>query len=133
VSFAIGRRFSFAAAHHLDGLAPDHKCGRVHGHSYTVEVELASGELDATGFVADFGALNPLGRYIGAELDHRDLNEVLAVQPSCENIACYLFGWCRDNLPAGHLVSAVRVSESSASWAEYRSGGSARTMPADRG
>jgi 6-pyruvoyl tetrahydropterin synthase len=54
--------------------------------------------LDDAGFVADFGELDPLKDYLDAELDHRDLNEVLPVQPSCENIARYLHGWCQDNL-----------------------------------
>jgi len=119
MTFTIGKRFSFAAAHHLDGLPEGHKCSRVHGHSYSVEVMLESVQLDSTGFVADYGDLDPLRRYIDSQLDHRDLNDVLPVQPSCENIARCLYLWCRDNLEQGHLVSAVRVSESPATWAEY--------------
>lgn len=119
MTFTIGKRFSFAAAHHLDGLPAGHKCSRVHGHTYTVEVRLASSDLDSAGFVADYGDLDPLKCHLDAELDHRDLNEVLPVQPSCENIARYLYGWCQDNLKYGHLVTVVRVSESPATWAEY--------------
>jgi 6-pyruvoyltetrahydropterin/6-carboxytetrahydropterin synthase len=119
MTFTIGKRFSFAAAHHLEGLPGGHKCARVHGHSYSVEIVLANGQLDGAGFVADYGDLDPLRRYIDSELDHRDLNSVLPVQPSCENIARYLYLWCLDNLEHGHLVTAVRVSESPATWAQY--------------
>jgi 6-pyruvoyltetrahydropterin/6-carboxytetrahydropterin synthase len=119
MTFTISRRFSFSAAHHLDGLAGGHKCARVHGHSYAVEIRLTSTRLDDTGFVADFGELDCFKGYLDAELDHRDLNEVLPIQPSCENIARLLYGWCRDNLDQGHLVTAVRVSESALTWAEY--------------
>jgi len=123
MTYTIARRFSFAAAHHLNGLPAGHKCARLHGHTYTVEVLLTASELDDAGFVADFGDLDVLKGYLDAELDHRDLNEALPVQPSCENIARHLYGWCRDNTAHGHLVSAVRVSESPATWAEYAPGG----------
>jgi 6-pyruvoyltetrahydropterin/6-carboxytetrahydropterin synthase len=124
MTFTISRRFSFSAAHHLDGLPAGHKCARVHGHSYAVEIRLTSYGLDGAGFVADFGELDPFKGYLDAELDHRDLNEVLPVQPSCENIARFLYGWCQDNLDQGHLVTAVRVSESALTWAEYTPAGS---------
>lgn len=119
MTFTIARRFCFAAAHHLDGLPSGHKCARVHGHSYAVEVRLTASGLDDAGFVADFAELGPLKDYLDTELDHRDLNEVLPMQPSCENIARFVFGWCQDNLEHGHLVTVVRVSESAFMWAEY--------------
>jgi 6-pyruvoyltetrahydropterin/6-carboxytetrahydropterin synthase len=120
--YRIWKDFSFEAAHRLDGLPPGHKCSRLHGHSYTVVVELASRELDEYGFVADFAELDPLKLHIGTELDHRDLNEVLSFQPSCERIAEYVYQWCRSNLslPTRVLVAAVRVGETAATCAEYR-------------
>lgn len=122
MTYTIGKQFSFAASHHLDHLPPGHKCARLHGHTYTVQVLLASEELDQAGFVTDYGDLYPLRCYIDASLDHRDLNEVLPIQPSCELLARHLFCWCRDHLEAGHLLIAVRVSESPGTWAEYRPG-----------
>jgi 6-pyruvoyltetrahydropterin/6-carboxytetrahydropterin synthase len=119
MTFTIARQFSFAAAHHLDGLPAGHKCARVHGHTYLVEVRLTASGLDDAGFVADFAKLGPLKDYLDAELDHRDLNEVLPVQPTSENIARYLHGWCQDNLEHGNLVTALRVSESASTWVEY--------------
>ena len=119
MTFTIARQFSFAAAHHLDGLPEGHKCARLHGHTYTVEIRLTASDLDDAGFVADFAELEPFKGYLDAELDHRHLNEVLPVQPSCENIARYLYGWCQDNLEHGHMLTAVRVSESAFTWAEY--------------
>lgn len=118
--FVIAKRFGFAAAHHLDGLPTGHKCTRPHGHTYTVEIQLASERLDAAGFVADYAELEAVRSYIDTELDHRDLNEVLAVPPTCECIAEHFYRWCREHLAIGHLVVAVRVSESPTTWAEYR-------------
>jgi 6-pyruvoyltetrahydropterin/6-carboxytetrahydropterin synthase len=63
-TFRIGKRFTFDAAHHLPSLPADHKCSRVHGHTYTVEFVLESSELTGPGFVTDFGDLTVAGRYL---------------------------------------------------------------------
>lgn len=122
--YRIGKRFSFEAAHHLPGLPAAHKCSRPHGHSYTVEVTVAAAELSDPGFVADFADLGPLRDYLAARLDHRDLNEVLDVEPTSENLARHLFDWAAASvpLPAAARVEAVRVSETAQTWAEYRPG-----------
>ena len=36
--FVIKKRFSFSAAHRLLDLPAGHKCGRLHGHNYIVEL-----------------------------------------------------------------------------------------------
>jgi 6-pyruvoyltetrahydropterin/6-carboxytetrahydropterin synthase len=122
--YRIGKEFSFEAAHRLPGLPAGHKCSRPHGHSYTVEVIVAAGELAGPGFVADFADLTPLRGYLAGELDHRDLNDVLDIEPTSENLARYLYDWCQGNvpLPGTARVEAVRVSETPSTWAEYRPG-----------
>jgi 6-pyruvoyltetrahydropterin/6-carboxytetrahydropterin synthase len=117
--YRIARRFTFEAAHRLP-VPPEHKCFRLHGHSYVVEVVLAGEVLDATGFVVDFAELDPAGAYLADVFDHRDLNEVLPV-PSSEHLAQHLHAWCvaHLDLPDGVVVGVVRVSETRRSWAEY--------------
>jgi 6-pyruvoyltetrahydropterin/6-carboxytetrahydropterin synthase len=86
-----------------------------------VEVVVQDTELRGPGFVTDFGDLSPLGGYIAAELDHRDLSEVLEFPPTSERIARHLAEWFIANLEpviGGRLVS-VKVSEGPASWASY--------------
>lgn len=120
--YRIGKRFGFEAAHHLPGLPDGHKCARPHGHSYSVEVSVATdGELAPSGFVADFADLGPVGVYVQETLDHRDLNEVIDVAPTSENLARLLFEWCAANLdlPSGVTVASVRVSETASTFAEY--------------
>jgi len=132
--YAISKQFAFDAAHRLDGLPAGHKCGRVHGHTYRAEFVLQADEPDpTTGFVRDYGDLDPVRAWIAAYLDHRDLNtdlvaglhrppapplglEVLG-QPSAERIARWMFArWC---VPIPELVE-VRVSETPNTWACYR-------------
>lgn len=40
--YRIGKLFRFEAAHHLSDLPEGHKCARLHGHSYTVEISVAT-------------------------------------------------------------------------------------------
>jgi 6-pyruvoyltetrahydropterin/6-carboxytetrahydropterin synthase len=117
----IGKRFTFSASHHLPGLPEGHKCGRLHGHNYRVEVVIGASGLAEPGFVTDFGDLAPLKTYLDATFDHRDLNEALDVPPTSENLAAHVAAWFVANLEpriAGRLVS-VRVSETDSTWAQY--------------
>jgi 6-pyruvoyltetrahydropterin/6-carboxytetrahydropterin synthase len=120
--YRIGKRFTFDAAHSLPGLPGGHKCARLHGHTYTVEVELAAGQLQAPGFVTDFGDLAPFRRYLDEHIDHRHLNEVLDAEPTSENLARHFLAWCAQHIEPGiqGRVAAVRVWETPTSWAEYR-------------
>ncbi len=117
----IAKRFSFSASHHLPGLPPGHKCGRRHGHNYTVELVLTRDELIGPGFVTDFTDLAPMKTYLDETFDHRDLNEVLDEPPTSERLAKHFAGWAIDNLEPvlPGRVLRVRVSETDSTWAEY--------------
>ena len=116
--FTITKQFAFSASHQLAGLDADHPCSRLHGHNYIVEVELKGDRLDERGFVRDYRELGPLKRLIDDEFDHRHLNDVLAHDhPTAENLALYFYEWAHNRWPE---VSAVRVSETPKTWAEYR-------------
>ncbi|MGE3705712.1 MAG: 6-pyruvoyl tetrahydropterin synthase family protein [Vicinamibacterales bacterium] len=115
MSFTIAKRFRFEAAHSLPSLPEGHKCRRVHGHSYSVWLEL-SGEVDEHGFVRDYGELGTAADLIIRALDHRDLNEFIDPS-SAEVLARWLYVQFQPICP--ELV-AVRVSETETTWAEYR-------------
>lgn len=115
--YVISKQFSFSASHRLEGLAQDHPCSRLHGHNYVVEVVLKADQLNEAGFVVDYSDLRTFEGMLKEQLDHRHLNEVLLFQPSAENIAGYLYGRAKETWPQ---VVAVRVSETSKTWAEYR-------------
>ena len=114
--YIIRKQFEFSASHQLDDLPDGHKCARLHGHNYVVEIELWSSELNDYGFVVDYGDLKSLKDYIDSHLDHRHLNDVLDFQTSAENIARHLFKFCKSQWSE---TEAVRVSETPKTWAEY--------------
>lgn len=120
--YRIGKRFSFDAAHVLHGLPARHKCARLHGHTYTVEVELSGRRLTEPGFVTDFGDLAPFQSYLDENFDHRLLNDVVDVEPTSELLAEHFYGWCVAHLEPviGSRLVAVRVSETPTTWAEFR-------------
>lgn len=122
VAYTIGKSFSFSAAHQLHGLPDGHKCSRLHGHTYTVEVQLEAAELVGPGFVCDFGDLSPLKDHLDRTYDHQLLNDQMKAEPTAENIAREVADWFADHL-AGSVsgrLAAVRVWESATSWAEVR-------------
>ncbi|QFY07948.1 6-carboxytetrahydropterin synthase QueD [Nonomuraea phyllanthi] len=122
MTFRICKQFTFEAAHQLATLPEGHKCGRLHGHSYTVEVVVTATELIGPGFVADFADLTPVKQHLADHFDHQALNAGLDVEPTSENLARCLFEWCTTNLslPTTATLEAVRVSETLATWAEYK-------------
>ena len=116
--FRIRKEFHFSASHQLSHLPDDHQCARLHGHNYIVEVELSAPDLDTNGFVLDYRELAPLKHYIDDELDHRHLNDVFGDDMvTSERLAREIYDWCKARWDQ---VSAVRVSETPKTWAEYR-------------
>jgi 6-pyruvoyltetrahydropterin/6-carboxytetrahydropterin synthase len=114
--YRIAKQFKFSASHQLVDLPTDHQCARLHGHNYAVDIVLEAETLDDVGFVVDYGALKRFSEFLDCKLDHRHLNDVVPMATTAENLACWLFDVARGMYPQ---VSAIRVSETPTSWAEY--------------
>lgn len=114
----LAREFSFESAHFLPNVPDGHKCGRIHGHSYTVEVHVR-GPVDAkTGWVQDFADLSAAFNPISMQLDHRLLNDIEGLDnPTSENLARWMWDRLRPDLP---LLDAIVVSETPRSRCTYR-------------
>lgn len=113
----IFREFTFEAAHRLPYVPDGHKCARLHGHSYRVEVQV-SGEVGAdTGWVMDFGEIKRVVQPVRDQLDHHYLNEVSGLEnPTSEVLA----RWIWDRLAGQLPLSAVTVRETCTSGCIYR-------------
>jgi len=110
--------FSFEAAHRLPNVPVGHKCARLHGHSFRVEL-VCEGEVDRqSGWLLDFADIK--GRFdpFLERLDHHYLNEVEGLEnPTSENIARWIWARLKPTLP---LLGQVNVSETCNSRCEYR-------------
>jgi 6-pyruvoyltetrahydropterin/6-carboxytetrahydropterin synthase len=111
----ISKTFDFDAAHFLPHVADGHKCKRMHGHTYRVEV-LAEGEPDERGMVVDYAELAAAWAPIHDIIDHRTLNDVPGLEnPTTEILAPWMLERFWRSVPQ---VVAVRVYESSSTWCE---------------
>lgn len=112
----IFREFTFEAAHRLPRMPEGHKCGRLHGHSYRVEIRVGGPVREDVGWVMDFAEIKAEVEPLLDRLDHRYLNEVDGLgNPTSENVA----RWIWDRLPSLPL-SAVVVRETCTSGCIYR-------------
>ena len=114
----IWKAFTLESAHRLPNVPPGHKCARVHGHSFRVEIHLA-GELDAhLGWVQDFADIAAVFQPLVEQLDHRYLNDVPGLEnPTSEQLARWI--WMRLK-PALPLLAQVVVHETCTCGAIYR-------------
>jgi len=93
----IFKQFRFEAAHSLPCVPEGHKCGRVHGHNYRVDVHVV-GPVLKDGFVIDFADISGVVKPSIAKLDHTSVNETIP-NPTAENIAVWLWGEIASVLP----------------------------------
>ena len=109
--------FGFEAAHRLPRVPEGHKCGRLHGHSYRVEIRIR-GEVDsATGMVLDFADVKTAFAPLRDRLDHHYLNEVDGLDnPTSENLARWIWTRLSPSLPLAQVV----VRETCTSGCAYR-------------
>jgi len=114
----IYREFTFEAAHRLPNVPEGHKCARLHGHSYKVEVHVLGPVGDDTGWVQDFGDLKAAFRPLEDQLDHYYLNELDGLEnPTSEVLAKWIWDRLVVTLPS---LSEIRVRETCTSGCVYR-------------
>jgi len=113
----ITQAFTFEAAHRLPNVPPSHRCHRMHGHSYRVELRLQGPVDPVTGFVADFFDTEAAFQPLLERLDHQTLNDIDGLEnPTAEIIAIWIWDRLRATLPE---LSAVVVHETPNCRAEY--------------
>ncbi len=105
----IYKTFTIEAAHHLPNLPEDHKCSRLHGHSFVIEVHVSGEVGESTGWVMDFADISAAFKPLFERLDHHYLNEIEGLEnPTSENIAKWIWQCLESTLP---LLSSIVVQE----------------------
>jgi 6-pyruvoyltetrahydropterin/6-carboxytetrahydropterin synthase len=97
---ALWKEFRFEAAHRLPHMPPEHKCARLHGHSFHLEVHL-SGRVDPrTGMLVDYADIKTAFAPLEAQLDHHYLNDIPGLEnPTSENIVRWIWDRLRPAMP----------------------------------
>ena len=129
----ISKTFDFDAAHRLDRLPPEHKCYRLHGHTYRVEIRVRGEPGGRLGMVVDYADIAAAWKPIHDALDHRYLNEIEGLGvPTTELLAEWILVRLLDFsievhspqpegvqfFSLGGLAVSVRVYESATTYAE---------------
>lgn len=98
---------SFEAGHSLPQFCPTH-----HGHSYKVRVRV-TGPINEQGVVVDFNVVRVILKGVVAQLDHRNLNEIIA-NPTAEQVAVWIWHRVDVELRRAHpniALLSLRLSE----------------------
>ena len=105
----LRKSFQFEAAHLLPHLPATHKCRRLHGHSFKVDIVVA-GECDPRlGWVMDYADIKEAFQPLWEQLDHHYLNEIPGLEnPTSENVAAWIWRGLKPRLP---LLTEVVVAE----------------------
>ncbi|MDX2199806.1 MAG: 6-carboxytetrahydropterin synthase QueD [Phycisphaerae bacterium] len=112
--------FTFEAAHSLPSFPDGHKCRRLHGHSFRIEVQVAGALDPQRGYLLDYGDIKAACQPLIDQLDHRHLNEIDGLSnPTSEMIAVWIWQRLQPRLPQ---LDAVVVHETCTSRCEYRGG-----------
>ena len=116
----IYKAFTIEAAHRLPNLPESHKCYRLHGHSFKIEVHV-TGEVDQkTGWLMDFADISAAFKPLFERLDHHYLNEIEGLEnPTSENLARWIWRQLKPALP---LLSSVVVQETCTAGCVYEGG-----------
>ena len=111
------RKFAFEAAHRLPYAPEGHKCRRLHGHSFQVEV-ICEGPVDPkTGWLIDFADIKRAFEPLHERLDHNYLNEIEGLEnPTAEKLADWIWKRLKPCLP---LLVEVVISETCTASCRY--------------
>lgn len=117
----VFKQFRFESAHRLPNVPDGHKCARLHGHSYTVEIHVRGAVAAQSGWVMDFAEISAAFAPLHAQLDHYYLNEIEGLEnPTSEELARWI--WNRIRLPG---LCRVVVRETCTSGCSYEGSGHA--------
>lgn len=113
----IFKEFVIEAAHRLPNVPPEHKCARLHGHSFRIQVVLSGPVGEESGWVMDFADLKEAFRPVHEALDHRYLNDIEGLtNPTSENLARWIWKRLRPDLP---ILARIVVRETCTSGCTY--------------
>ena len=84
--------FYFESAQVLPKVPAGHKCGKMHGHSFKVEVSIEGEVNPQTGWVYDHAVISEAMKPLIEQLDHACLNDIPGLEnPTIELMAAWFW------------------------------------------
>lgn len=114
----LRKTFQIEAAHRLTRVPVGHKCGRLHGHSFAIDVVI-EGPIDPVmGWVMDYAEIKEAFQPLYDQLDHNLLNDLEGLEnPTSENLASWIWARLKPRLP---LLVEISIAETCNSRCVYR-------------
>lgn len=113
----VSKIFRFEGAHSLPHLPEGHKCRNIHGHSYQVEVICSGDLIPDKSWVIDYADISKATLPIIERLDHQNINDVINITSTAENLAFWIFMKLMKEIPC---LKEVRVYETPTTCCAYR-------------
>lgn len=114
----IGKRFYFDSSHHLENHKG--KCKNLHGHTYTLDIEVQGDIETHTRMVVDLHLLSTYVEEVTNNLDHHNLNDLMD-EPTCEKLVNWLSNYFNKNLPSHIKLYSLKLQEGRGGWAKWTS------------
>jgi len=112
MNVTLVHEFRFEAAHRLPKVPPGHKCARLHGHSFRVELAVAGPVDPGTGWFIDYQLLYDAWTPLDSLLDHNYLNELPGLEnPTSELLAAWVWERIKPALPSLVRVTVFETCE----------------------
>jgi 6-pyruvoyltetrahydropterin/6-carboxytetrahydropterin synthase len=112
------KSFQFEAAHMLPHVPRNHKCRRLHGHSFKVDVVVTGACDPSLGWVMDYADIATAFQPLWKRLDHHYLNDIRGLEnPTSEMLAVWIWRRLKPKLP---LLSEVVVAETCQSQCRFK-------------
>ena len=114
----LAKDFIVEAAQSLPKVPAGHKCSRLHGHTFTIEI-VVEGEVNPdTGWLYDHAEISKAMKPLVAQLDHAYLNDIPGLEnPTIELMAGWLWKKLLPSLPE---LAEIIIHETPSARCSYR-------------
>lgn len=114
----LSKDFIVEAAQSLPNVPEGHKCARLHGHTFTIEIAVEGEVNPETGWLYDHAEISRAMKPLVDQLDHSYLNEIPGLEnPTIEMMAAWLWKRLSPSLPG--LVEII-IHETPSARCSYR-------------
>ncbi|MEO8351291.1 MAG: 6-carboxytetrahydropterin synthase QueD [Chthoniobacteraceae bacterium] len=114
----LTKDFTFEAAQTLPSAPEGHKCRKMHGHSFKIEVSVEGETNPETGWFYDHAVIGGTMKPIIESLDHSYLNDIDGLEnPTIENMAAWFWQKLSPQLPG---LAEIVIHETPTARCSYR-------------
>ncbi len=114
----LTKDFRFESAQTLPRLPPGHKCARMHGHSFLMEISVEGEVSPETGWIYDHSEISRAMKPLVDLLDHAYLNDIPGLEnPTIELMAGWFWQKLAPQLPG---LAEIVIHETPTARCSYR-------------